>query len=183
MERLLLPGMDARDLKGVRLAAIGPKTAEALESVMLRPDLVPSEYRAEAILDALSQHSVRDKRFLMPRAMVAREILPEKLREWGAQVDVVPAYQTVLPQQDVHKIGMLLSNCEIDCLTFTSSSTVSNFFALISKEDLLRCAGPDGSCLYRSYNGPDRGKVRPEDLDYALRIHYQGACGFDCVLL
>jgi uroporphyrinogen III methyltransferase/synthase len=140
VERLLLGGRDARDLKGLRLAAIGPKTAEALESVLLRPDLVPSEYCAEAILDALSQHSVREKRFLMPRAMVAREILPEKLREWGALVDVVPAYQTVLPQQDVHKIRMLLSNCEIDCLTFTSSSTVSNFFAMISKEDLLSCA-------------------------------------------
>ena len=72
--------------------------------------------------------------------MVAREILPEKLREWGAQVDVVPAYQTVLPQQDVHKIRTLLHDCEIDCLTFTSSSTVSNFFDLISNEDLLRCA-------------------------------------------
>ena len=72
--------------------------------------------------------------------MVAREILPEKLREWGAQVDVVPAYQTVLPEQDVEKIRLLLSNCEIDCLTFTSSSTVSNFFALIASEDLQRCA-------------------------------------------
>ncbi|MGA2226444.1 MAG: uroporphyrinogen-III C-methyltransferase [Syntrophobacteraceae bacterium] len=140
VERLLSAGKDARDLKGIRLAAIGPKTAEALESFTLRPDLVPSEYRAEAILEALSQHSVREKRFLMPRAMVAREILPEKLREWGAQVDVVPAYMTVLPEHDVEKIRMLLSNCEIDCLTFTSSSTVSNFFALISNEDLQHCA-------------------------------------------
>ena len=88
----------------------------------------------------LVEHSVREKRFLMPRAMAAREILPEKLREWGAQVDVVPAYQTVLPEQDAEKIRTLLSNCEIDCLTFTSSSTVSNFFALIANEDLQRCA-------------------------------------------
>jgi uroporphyrinogen III methyltransferase/synthase len=54
-------------------------------------------------------------------------------------VDVVPAYQTVLPEQDAHKIRALLTNCEIDCLTFTSSSTVSNFFALIGNEDLQRC--------------------------------------------
>ncbi|MFZ0943240.1 MAG: uroporphyrinogen-III C-methyltransferase [Syntrophobacteraceae bacterium] len=139
IERLLAAGKDARDLKGIRLAAIGPKTAQALESVVLRPDLVPSEYRAEAILDSLCEHSVHAKRFLMPRALAARELLPEKLRERGAQVDVVPAYQTVLPEQDAHKIRALLTNCEIDCLTFTSSSTVSNFFALIANEDLHRC--------------------------------------------
>jgi uroporphyrinogen III methyltransferase/synthase len=82
--------------------------------------------------------------------MVAREILPEKLREWGAEVDVVPAYQTVVPEQGVEKIRLLLSNGEIDCLTFTSSSTVSNFFSLIAKEDLqhsadrpaIACIGP-----------------------------------------
>jgi uroporphyrinogen III methyltransferase/synthase len=139
MERLLAAGRDARDLKGIRLAAIGPKTAEALESVLLRPDLVPSVYRAEAILDSLCEHSVRAKRFLIPRALAAREVLPEKLRERGAQVDIVPAYQTVLPEQDAHKIRALLTDCEIDCLTFTSSSTVSNFFALIGSEDLQRC--------------------------------------------
>lgn len=139
IERLIAAGRDARDLKGIRLAAIGPKTAETLESVLLRPDLVPSEYRAEAILEALSGYNVRGKRFLMPRAMVAREVLPEKLREWGARVDVVPAYQTVLPEQDAQKIRGLLVNCEIDCLTFTSSSTVSNFFALIGTEELARC--------------------------------------------
>jgi uroporphyrinogen III methyltransferase / synthase len=106
---------------------------------MLRPDLVPCEYRAEAILEALSHYSVRAKRFLMPRALVAREVLPEKLRQRGAQVDIVPAYQTVLPERDTHKIRTLLANCGIDCLTFTSSSTVSNFFALIGNEDLERC--------------------------------------------
>ena len=63
IERLLSAGKDARDLKGIRLAAIGPKTAEALESVMLRPDLVPSEYRAEAILDALSRAQRARKAF------------------------------------------------------------------------------------------------------------------------
>jgi uroporphyrinogen III methyltransferase/synthase len=140
MERLRSAGRDARDLKGIRIAAIGPKTAETLESVLLRPDLVPSEYRAEGLLDALGELGVRGKRFLMARAAVAREILPEKLREAGAVVDVVPAYRTVLPQHDADKIGTLLRNGEIDCLTFTSSSTVSNFFALIPREDLMCCA-------------------------------------------
>ena len=139
IERLIAAGKDARDLKGVGLAAIGPKTAEALGSVMLRADIVPGEYRAEAILEALSGCEVGAKRFLMPRALAAREVLPEQLRERGARVDVVPAYQTVLPEQDVRKIRALLTECEIDCLTFTSSSTVSNFFTLIGSEDLRNC--------------------------------------------
>jgi uroporphyrinogen III methyltransferase/synthase len=137
--RLQAAGKDARDLHGIRLAAIGPKTAEALETVMLKPDLVPSEYRAEAILEGLEGHSVETKRFLMPRAMVAREILPEKLRQRGATVDVVPAYQTVLPDRDAPKIRSLLTDGRIDCITFTSSSTVSNFFELVGKEEFEAC--------------------------------------------
>jgi uroporphyrinogen III methyltransferase/synthase len=139
MGRMQAAGHDARALHGIRLAAIGPKTAEALEAVMLRPDLVPSEYRAEAILEALSGDNVSGKRFLMPRAMVAREILPEKLRERGARVDVVPAYQTVLPERDAQKVRSLLTDGRIDCVTFTSSSTVSNFFAMVGKEEFERC--------------------------------------------
>jgi uroporphyrinogen III methyltransferase/synthase len=139
IERLLAAGRDARDLKGIGIAAIGPKTAEALESIMLRPDLVPSEYRAEGILEALSKGSVRHKRFLMPRALEARELLPDQLRQLGAEVDVAPAYQTVLPEENAQKIRELLADGEIDCLTFTSSSTVSNFFALIDSEELRNC--------------------------------------------
>lgn len=137
MDRLLAAGKDVRELKGVRLAAIGPKTAEALESLMLRPDLVPGEYRAEAILEALAGENLRGMRFLMPRAMVAREILPEKLVELGAHVDVVPAYQTVLPEEDAAGVVELIKAGEVDCLTFTSSSTVTNFFSLVGKEELL----------------------------------------------
>lgn len=150
MERLLAAGMDARDLKGVKLAAIGPKTSEALETLMLKPDLVPGEYRAEAIIEAFEARDVRGKRFLIPRAMVAREILPEKLREWGADVDVVPAYQTTLPRENVPEIAELFINGQVDCVTFTSSSTVTNFFSLLEKENILphlggtaiACIGP-----------------------------------------
>ena len=90
-----------RELKGLRLAAIGPTTAEALAGFGLRPDLVPAEYRAEAILDGLAEENLSGRRFLMPRAMVARDILPETLRARGAHVDVVPAYETVLPRGGV----------------------------------------------------------------------------------
>ncbi len=139
--RMRRAGKDARALSGVRLGAIGPKTAEALEAVMLHPDLVPSEYRAEAVLEALSGYNAAGKRFLMPRAMVAREILPETLREQGARVDVVPAYQTVLPERDAQKVRSLLTDGRIDCLTFTSSSTVSNFFTMVGKDEFQQCKG------------------------------------------
>jgi uroporphyrinogen III methyltransferase/synthase len=150
MERLRAAGLDCRELKGVRIAAIGPKTAEALGWCGLLPDLVPEEYRAEAILEGLAGSGVEGRSFLMPRAMVARDVLPDTLRERGARVDVVPAYQTVLPAGRADAILDLLSRGEIDCLTFTSSSTVSNFFSLFKKEEILphlektaiACIGP-----------------------------------------
>jgi uroporphyrinogen III methyltransferase / synthase len=150
MERLRLAGRDVRQLHGTRLAAIGPKTAEALEQYALRPDLVPGEYRAEAILEGLSGEELKGKRFLLPRAMVARDVVPETLRQWGAHVDVVPAYQTVLPRERSAEMAERLLSGEIDCLTFTSSSTVSNFFSLFEKGSILpllkdvyiACIGP-----------------------------------------
>lgn len=150
MQRMRAAAMDARQLKGIRLAAIGPKTAEALEGFGLLPDLVPPEYRAEAILQSLEKERLEGLRFLMPRAMVAREVLPDVLNERGARVDVVPAYQTVLPAgKSSHVLDMLKSGA-IHCVTFTSSSTVSNFFSLFERAEILpllnnvtvACIGP-----------------------------------------
>jgi len=150
MERLHHAGTDVRELKGVRLAAIGPKTAEALESRGLRLDLVPGEYRAEAILQALEGRDLQGVRFLMPRAMEAREVLPETLEKRGAVVDVVPAYRTVLPRAEAPAMLESFRRKEIHCVTFTSSSTVSNFFSLFDREEILEllqgvlvaCIGP-----------------------------------------
>jgi uroporphyrinogen III methyltransferase/synthase len=150
MERLRLAGRDARDLHGARLAAIGPRTAEALERCGLRPDLVPEEYRAESILAGLSVEELKGKRILLPRAMAARDILPETLRQWGAQVEVVAAYRTVLPRERSTEMMERLRAGEIDCLTVTSSSTDSNFFSLFEQGAVLpllqqvciACIGP-----------------------------------------
>jgi uroporphyrinogen III methyltransferase/synthase len=150
MQRLWNSGSDVRELKGVRLAAIGPKTAEAIETFGLRPDLIPKEYRAESILEALAGEDLEGQRFLMPRAMVARDILPDTLRKRGAHVDVIPAYQTVLPADRSADMLSRFRLGEIHCLTFTSSSTVSNFFSLLPKEEILpllnktaiACIGP-----------------------------------------
>ncbi len=137
MERLNAAGMDVRDFKGIKVAAIGPATAEALEKHGLKPDLVPQEYKAEAVLEGLAGVNLKGKRFLMPRAMVARDVLPETLRQWGVEVDVVPAYQTVLPSAMSADILEKFRAGAIDCITFTSSSTVSNFFSLFDRDEIL----------------------------------------------
>jgi uroporphyrinogen III methyltransferase / synthase len=150
LERLHTLGVDIRELKGIRLAAIGPKTAEALENRGLRLDLVPREYRAEAILEALGADGVRGQRMLLPRAMEARDILPDTLRQWGAEVDVVPAYQSVLPDHETSRVLEALRAGEVDCVTFTSSSTVTNFLRMFARDKILSamegvaiaCIGP-----------------------------------------
>jgi len=150
LERLHTLGGDIRDLKGLRLAAIGPKTAETLENRGLRLDLVPREYRAEAILEALGADGVRGQRVLLPRALEARDILPDTLRQWGAEVDVVPAYQTVLPDHETSRVMEALRAGEVDCVTFTSSSTVTNFLRMFARDEILpvldgvaiACIGP-----------------------------------------
>jgi len=150
MDRLKSAALDVRELKGIKLAAIGPKTAETLEKFGLTADFIPPEYRAEAILEGLKNENLGRLRFLLPRAMTARDVLPDTLRKWGAQVDVVPAYQTVLPDGKSAQILHLLQKEEIDCLTFTSSSTVGNFFGLFKRDEILpllskvmvACIGP-----------------------------------------
>lgn len=185
MERLGTAGMDVRDLKGIRVAAIGPATAEALQRHGLKPDLVPREYRAEAVLDRLSGEDLNGRRFLMPRAMVARDILPDTLRERGAHVDVAPAYQTLLPSAGSGYILERLRAGAIDCVTFTSSSTVSNFFSLFDREEilpLLRNVAIASIGPITSRTAEEHGlKVDIQPRDYtiqglaeAIRDHYAG---------
>lgn len=134
LQRMSTLGMDIRDLKGPRICAIGPKTAEALRNLNLRVDFVPREYRAESILEKWQGLNLKGKRFLIPRAKIARDILPEKLRQAGALVDVVEVYQTVLAQKDKEKVRLMLKDKMISAITFTSSSTVSNFAEIFGKE-------------------------------------------------
>jgi uroporphyrinogen III methyltransferase/synthase len=139
--RLEKQGEDVRALRGARIGAIGPKTAAALAARGLNSDLVPPEYRAEAVIEALGREQVSGKHFLLPRAAKAREILPEKLTEMGAKVDVVSAYETVRPLGKGDEVRRLLQQGDIDCITFTSSSTVDNFAAMFPDEDLVSLVG------------------------------------------
>ncbi len=131
LERLFALGFDIRDLKGPRMCAIGPKTAEALEALKVRVDFVPPEYRAEAIFAGLRIEDLKGKRILIPRAKIARDVLPEELRKAGASVEVVEVYRTVRPEGNAEEIKGWLREGAISAITFTSSSTVSNFVEMI----------------------------------------------------
>ena len=133
-ERLYELGKDARELKGIKIAAIGPATASSLERHGLRADVVPSEYRAEGLLAALGD--VGGCRILLPRAQEGREVLPRELCKAGAEVEVVAAYRTLHPTSDAEELGRMFSVGEVDVITFTSSSTVRNFAALFEDSNI-----------------------------------------------
>jgi uroporphyrinogen III methyltransferase / synthase len=147
--RLRQLGKDSQAVESLKVVAIGPETAGRLKREGVHAYLVPAKYQAEGILEGLNPAEVRGRRILIPRAAKAREILPETLRQWGASVNVVQAYETVLPQE--HQSGLQeLSRKKIDVITFTSSSTVVNFLRLLDAKDPVRildgviigCIGP-----------------------------------------
>jgi uroporphyrinogen III methyltransferase/synthase len=151
--RLASRGRDVRELAAARLAAIGPETAAELERRLLRPAVVPSDYRAEGLLDALDETQVRGRRMLLPRAAGARPILPDTLRARGAIVDEVVTYAAVRPPDaDVEGLVAALAAGAVDVITFTSSSTVRHFAELIGPDalrtlaagsrPLIACIGP-----------------------------------------
>lgn len=135
--RLRHHGGDIRDLKGAKLCAIGPKTKERLEEMCLRVEYVPSEYRAEAVLAGLRGKLHPGEKVLLPRADIARAILPETLAaEMGAEVDDVVAYQTIRGGGDASLLKELLAEKMIHYVTFTSSSTVKNFVEMLGVQEL-----------------------------------------------
>ena len=131
--RLEYGGKDSRALGKLKLAAIGPATAEALARRGIRADFVPPRYQAEEVaqgLKAVAGADIQGMRFLLPRAREAREALPEELRQAGAEVDVVPTYATVPAETRKEEVLQLLEAGQLDCVSFGSSSTVENFLAL-----------------------------------------------------
>jgi uroporphyrinogen III methyltransferase/synthase len=134
IERLTAFGATPRALDSTRLAVIGPGTEGALRDHGLRAALSPGEFRAEALVAAFGRHDLRRVRILLPRAAVARDVLPEGLRALGAVVDIVPAYRTEVDDAPAPDVLEAVRAGRIDAMTFTSPSTVRCF---------LQLAGPD----------------------------------------
>jgi uroporphyrinogen III methyltransferase/synthase len=122
---------DVRACHQLRIAAIGPATAAKLFEFGLKSDIVPADYRAEAVVDAFRNENVKGKKILLPRAADARPLLPAELRQMGAQVDEITAYCTNQEQPNTDDLIQRLEEKKIDLITFTSSSTVRNFRALL----------------------------------------------------
>ena len=126
--------LTTRPLKALRVAAIGPATRAAIEKRGLRVQVMPREYVAESVVQAL-RSKVRGKRVLLVRAKIARDVLPRELRRAGANVDVIEAYETVIPASSRRRLQALLRDParRPHVITFTSSSTVRNFMDLLGR--------------------------------------------------
>jgi len=149
--RLEETGRGAEALRGRRLAAIGPATADALHAMGLEAEVVPEEYVAEALAGRLRALIRPGERVLLARAAEARDVLVTLLEAAGALVDEVPAYRTRPERaEDAGELRGALGQGRVDVVTFTSSSTVRHFAALFPGEDLPRllrgvavaCIGP-----------------------------------------
>jgi len=127
------PASSAEDRR-LRVAAIGPATKKAIEQHGLTVDIVPKEYVAESVVRSLKE-KVKGKRVLLVRAKVARDVIPRELRKAGAHVDVIEAYETVVPQSSRRRLQAALKTPEKrpNFVTFTSSSTVKNFVELLGR--------------------------------------------------
>jgi uroporphyrinogen III methyltransferase / synthase len=126
----------------LKICAVGPATARSLEECGLRVSLLPEEFAAEGILDALAQRlggleALAGQRILLPRAKEARDLLPRELAAAGAHVEIVPCYETVLADPDESALRHL-RQCPPDLLVFTSSSNISHFATLLGPEDAAR---------------------------------------------
>lgn len=135
-QRLGTLGMDARALAGCKVCAVGPKTAEAFATFGIRADLVPGDYKAEGVVDEFSRLDLHNLKILFPRADKAREIIPRELKRMGAHVDSPVAYRNIFPDRLPPEALFQLEKRAVDCITFTSSSTVQNLAAMLG-EDLL----------------------------------------------
>jgi uroporphyrinogen-III synthase len=132
-ERMRFLGIHVRRLEHLQVAAIGPATAVAVGRLGLKVSAMPDEYVAEAVV-AMLKEKVVGRRVLLARAAMARDVIPEQLRKCGADIHVVEAYRTVIPGDSIDRLRELLEEGKPlpDAVTFTSSSTVNNFFALLA---------------------------------------------------
>lgn len=188
MKRLTSRGLKVEDLDEIEVCAIGQRTAEKLHETQTHVDVVPSHSTAEGVFAALSEFvggdaQLRGLNILLPRAAVGRDFLPKALERAGARVDVVPTYQTVLPENlDRGRLRAMLAGSG-DCIAFTSSSTIRNLAQLFDTHDLgnalpgvvIACLGPVTAATAVEYGL--RIDIQPEktttaDLARAIADYY-----------
>jgi uroporphyrinogen III methyltransferase/synthase len=154
LKRLEATGRDVSEMDELRVCAIGEATAVRLREASIHVDVIPEQFKAEGAYAAIESYlggraSIDRLNFLIPRAAIARDYLPKALEAAGARVDAVPAYRTVRPQSSERgRVEAMLAGGGVDCITFTSASTVTNFAQLFDTTDLSRLlAGVAVACL------------------------------------
>lgn len=144
---------DIRDLKGIKICAIGKRTAKEIKRYGLKVDLIPENFHAEGLIDAIIKMQTKKRksairsasggrkskilkgiRFLLPRAEVAREILPDTVRELGGEIDVPVVYRTIRPESHGKRLKRFLKEGKISIATFTSAATFNNFREMITED-------------------------------------------------
>jgi len=159
-DMLACHGKDSRELKNKKIIAIGEKTSEELLKYNLVTDYMPTVYTAEGIISLAEKLNLKGRKILIPRALLARRLLAETLQNMGASVEVLYVYETLVPsykKQEIDAIKKKFSDAKIDLVTFTSSSTVINFFSLLGKDPELfaktgfACIGPITAATLRGY--------------------------------
>ncbi|OKY75139.1 MAG: uroporphyrinogen-III C-methyltransferase [Desulfobulbaceae bacterium DB1] len=133
--RLYEKGMDTRALASCKIAAVGKVTDDCLRTYGLISDLLPEDFTGEGLAEAFERQGVAGNEILIPRALKAREVLPERLERAGARVTIVPVYQNKRPEGIHEKLRAKLENKDADIVTFTSSSTVTNFIHMLGVKD------------------------------------------------
>jgi uroporphyrinogen-III synthase len=151
-----------KNLQHLRVAAIGPATKKAIEQRGVTVDVVPKEYVAESVVRSLRRR-VKGKRVLLVRAKVARDVIPRELRRAGADIDVVEAYETVAPRSSRRRLRSVLRNPRRrpQVITFTSSSTVRNFVALLGSHRALTIVRASGGRGSRRHTGIACASIGP----------------------
>jgi uroporphyrinogen III methyltransferase/synthase len=142
--RLFEKGTDIRELKGIKICAIGSKTASMINKFGINVDLVPEKFKAEGLIKSFEEHygekGLKNIRFLLPRAEVAREVFPDRIRELGGEIDVPAAYRAAKPEMRGRRLKRFFKEGKITIATFTSAATFNNFMEMMGEdaEALLR---------------------------------------------
>ena len=172
VEALRAAGRDIRALGGAKLAAIGPATAGALAALGLRVDFTPSRFVAEAVLEEFPE-PVTGRRILLARAREARDVLPNTWRAAGAEVDVLPVYETVADGADADLIRAEFAAGRIDAVTFTASSTVRHFRQLLPdvalESAVVACIGPITAATARELDVPVHVEAAEHTMPWLVR--------------
>ena len=135
------------DLNHLKTICVGPKTALAAKERGFKGGLVAKEYAAEGIIELFSSTDIKEQRILIPRALKARETLPDNLRKKGAAVDIVPVYETIFPPESTPKLENLLDCARIDIITITSASTATNLAKHCPPQYLDRLKAIPTACI------------------------------------